>query len=234
MREATDPPRWPCAVVFDLDGTLVDSAPDIQEALNAAFGPLGVPTFELRAVKTLIGGGAPAAVRRAAAMVGLALSSPDETRVLSRFYDVYVAASARGRGLYPGAHELLAALASRGVALALCTNKAEHVTAVALKALEIDRYFGAVVGALDDRPKKPSPEPVLLALRGLGATAGEAVMVGDTSADIGAAKAAGLRSIAIAHGYAKGPVEDLGADRVVGSLGEVDAALAEIGRLRRT
>jgi phosphoglycolate phosphatase len=225
-------PAWPRAIVFDLDGTLVDSAPEIQEALNAAFGPIGVPPFELAAVKTLIGGGAPAAVRRAAQMVGLALPEPEERRVLAHFYEVYVAASARGRGLYPGARELLASLADEGFGLAICTNKAEHVTAVALDALGIRPFFGAVVGALDGRAKKPDPEPVLAALAGLGIAASDAVMVGDTSADIGAARAAGLPSIAIAHGYAKVPVMELGADAVVADLSGVRAALTTLASRR--
>ncbi len=223
---------WPRAIVFDLDGTLVDSAPEIQEALNAAFGPLGVPAFELPAVKTLIGGGAPAAVRRAAEMVGLALPEAEERRVLAHFYEVYVAASARGRGLYPGARELLSALGSEGIRLAICTNKAEHVTAVALEALGIRPYFGAVIGALDGRPKKPDPAPVLAALAGLGAAPAEAVMIGDTSADIGAARAAGVPSIAIAHGYAKVPVAELGADAVVADLAGVRSALSALARAR--
>ena len=225
---------WPRAVIFDLDGTLVDSAPDIQAAINAAFGPLGVAPFELPAVKTLIGGGAPAAVARAAEMAGLTLSPRDEARTLERFYEVYAMASAKGEGLYPGAHDLLERLAGRDWALAICTNKAQHVTDIAVEALGIRRYFRAVVGARDDLPKKPDAAPVLAALAGLAADAADAVMIGDTSADIGAARAAGVPSIAIGHGYAKVPIDRLGADAVVADLAGVEAAIAQLAERRNS
>ena len=220
---------WPHAIVFDLDGTLVDSAPDIQLAVNAAFARLGVAPWGLDAVKGLIGGGAPAAVARAAAMSGITLSAADEKQTLDRFYAVYSEASAAGRELYPGAHALLDLLAGREIPLGLCTNKAEPIALIALKALRIDRYFGAVVGARDDLPKKPDPAMVLAALGPLGVGPAHALMVGDTKADIGAAKAAGVRSVAISHGYSQVPVHSLGADAVIAALPELPAAIERLG-----
>ncbi len=221
-------PGWPRAIVFDLDGTLVDSAPDIQLAVNAAFAPLGVAPWELSAVKGLIGGGAPAAVARAAAMAGLTLSAADERQTLDRFYAVYAEASAEGRGLYPGARELLEHLRGRGIALGLCTNKAEPIALIALEALDIARFFGAVVGARDDLAKKPDAAMLLAALDPLGVGPAHALMIGDTKADIGAAKAAGVRSIAISHGYSQVPVETLGADWVIGALSELPATIERL------
>ncbi len=219
---------WPRAIVFDLDGTLVDSAPDIQLAINAAFAPLGVAPFELAQVKGLIGGGAPAAVARAAAMAGLTLAPDDEKAALARFYPVYAEASAKGRGLYPGAAELLAHLTDRGIPLGLCTNKAEPITAIALEALGIRPFFSAVVGARDDLPKKPDPTMLRAAFTPLGADAASVLMVGDTAADIGAAHAAGCRSIAISHGYSRVPVADLGADGIIHHLAELSGAIATL------
>ncbi|MGE0698604.1 MAG: HAD-IA family hydrolase [Hyphomicrobiaceae bacterium] len=225
------PAGWPRAIVFDLDGTLVDSAPDIREAINAAFAPLGVEPFDLEAVKGLIGGGAPAAVSRAARLHGLTLSKEEEQAALARFYPVYAEASSAGRGLYPGALELLDRLAREGVPLGLCTNKAQPITEIALRALGIGHFFRSVIGARDDLPKKPDAAPLLAAIAPLGIAApAEVVMVGDTAADIGAAKAAGCRSIAIAHGYSRVPVASLGADAVVGSLGEVPAVVEVLAR----
>lgn len=231
----TAPTRaWPRAIVFDLDGTLVDSAPDIREAINAGFGPLGVSPFELAQVKTMIGGGAPAAVRRAASIAGRTLAADEEAQALARFYEVYAARSAEGRGLYPGAQELLSALKSEGRALAICTNKAQHITDIALKALGIGHFFGSVIGARDDLPKKPDAAPVLAALAGIGAGPADAVMIGDTSADIGAARAAGVKAIAIAHGYSRVPITELGADAVVENLGQVMASIRDIAGLAQS
>ena len=226
------PEGWPRAIVFDLDGTLVDSAPDIRLAINAAFAPLGIAPFELEAVKSLIGGGAPAAVARAAGMVGLALTPDEEKAALARFYPVYAEASAAGRGLYPGAIELLDRLAAHGLPLGLCTNKAQPITEIAIEALGIGRYFRAVVGARDDLPKKPDPAPLLAAIQPLGAGPADVVMVGDTAADIGAARAARVRSVAIGHGYSRVDIGELGADAVIGSLGELPAALIALARAR--
>lgn len=224
---------WPRAIVFDLDGTLLDSAPDIQRAINAAFAPLGVPAFELATVKAMIGGGAPAAIAKAAALAGLSLSTSEARVVLDRFYPVYASASGEGRGLYPGAHALLERLARAGVRLAICTNKAQPVTDIAVRALGIDTYFQAVVGARDDLPKKPHPAPVLEALAALGVAAADALMVGDSAADVGAAKAAGVAIVALAHGYAGSPADALGADGVAQDLVGVDAAITAL-RTSRT
>jgi phosphoglycolate phosphatase len=221
---------WPRAIVFDLDGTLVDSAPDIRLALNAAFAPLGVPPFELEAVKGFIGGGGRAAIGRAAATVGLALAEAETEAALERFYPVYAEASAAGRGLFPGAIELLKHLIERGLPLGLCTNKAQPITDIAVVALGIAPYFRAVIGARDDLPKKPDPTMLRTAIALLGAEPAGVLVVGDSGADIGAAKAAGCRSVAIRHGYSRQPVDQLGADAVISVLPELPDAIAALSR----
>ena len=223
-------PRWPKAVIFDLDGTLVDSAPDIAQALAAGFGPLGVAPFALADVHGFIGSGAAVAIRRAAKTVGLELSAEQESGVYTRFMETYAAASAEGNGLYPGTHELLASLSSLDVRLGLVTNKADPITRIALGALGIDRYFGAVVGARDGLPKKPDPAGLHEALARLAVAPTEAVMVGDSGSDIGAARAAGCRAIAVSYGYAHKPPIELGADIVVDRLADVPAALTSLMR----
>ena len=216
---------WPRAVIFDLDGTLVDSAPDIREAVNDGFGPLGIAPFSLDAVKGLIGGGAAVAVRRASEKLGVTLQPDDEAAVLERFMATYARVSAEGRGLYPGVHEVLAQLKAEGRGLALCTNKAEAITQITLKALGISGYFGAVVAARDDLPKKPDPAMLLAALAPFGVATADAVMIGDSHADIDGARAAGLRSLAVSYGYSATPAAQLGANRVIDRLAELPAAL---------
>lgn len=232
MAATLDGSGWPRAIVFDLDGTLVDSAPDIQLAINATFGPFGVPPFDLTAVKSMIGGGARAAIGRAAALAGLSLSEADTDEALSRFYPIYGEASSAGRGLYPGAMELLSVLTRQGVPLGLCTNKAEPITAIALDALGIRGFFRTVVGARDDMPKKPDPTMLRAAFIPLatGVEACDVLMIGDTAADIGAARAAGCRSIAISHGYSRVPPAELGADAIVECLADIPAAIARLVR----
>ncbi len=219
---------WPRAVIFDLDGTLVDSAPDIQEAIEAAFRPLGVAPFSLETVQGLIGGGAAAAVKRATAKLGLVLSAANEAAVLQRFMIDYARVSAKGRGLYPGAQDLLGVLRAEKIGVALCTNKAESITLITIEALGIAGYFGSVVAARDDLPKKPDPAMLLRALAPFDVAPSEAIMIGDSHADIDAARAAGMSSIAVSYGYSATPASELGANLVVDRLADVPDALATL------
>lgn len=220
--------NWPDVIVFDLDGTLVDSAPDIARSLAAGFGPLGIPPFPLDQVKTMIGGGASVAIRRAAEVAKFRLDPETEKGIYGRFMETYAVASAEGKGIYPGAIELLETLRGRGIGLGLCTNKSEPIAHIALDALRITRFFDVVIGQKEGRPRKPDPAGVVEAFTALGAAASETVMIGDSQADIGAARSAGCRSIAVSYGYSRVPVKDLGADCIVDRLQDIPVALTQI------
>jgi phosphoglycolate phosphatase len=211
----------PKAIVFDLDGTLVDSAPEIATALNSAMAGIGQPPFPLTEVQTFIGGGAAVALKRALAVRGTSIDDAEFDAMMVSFYRVYAEVSEAGNGLYPGVMETLAELSRRGMPLGLCTNKAAPITAIALRALGIASFFTAVIGARDDLPRKPAPDMLLAALAKLGARPAEALVVGDSRSDIGAARAAGCPVIAVSYGYAHGPVADLRADRIIDRMGDL-------------
>lgn len=220
--------RFPKAVVFDLDGTLVDSAADIARAINAGFELVGVPPFTPHDVHRMVGGGAAVAIQRAAEAAGIKLSDTEHARVMERFFAKYREVSAEGNGLYPGARELLVGLRARGVKTALCTNKAEPVAHIAVKALGIADLFDVTVGARDDRPRKPFPDMIHACIDPAGVAARDAVMIGDSRADCEAARAAGVPVILTSFGYSTTPVAELKPDAIVGHLDEVMGWLPKV------
>ncbi len=216
---------FPRAVVFDLDGTLIDSAGDIADVLNDCLAEHGIAPFDEPAVVTMIGSGAKVLVERALDRLG----RRDETDLLDRLYEKFAAryeALGAGRSKpFPGAVELLAQLESAGVGLGICTNKPAAITARVLDQLHLTRWFGAIVGETPLLARKPDKAMLLATLGQLAATPQEAVMIGDSAADIGTAKAAGVRSIAVSFGYTTIPPRELGADAVVDHMNEVPAVL---------
>lgn len=219
---------WPRAVVFDLDGTLVDSAPDIAEALTVAMTPAGAKPFVAADVVKLIGGGAMAAIDKALITADLKVSDAEKQRIYDTFMDAYRGVSAKGRGLFDGAEELLGGLNGDGVGCGICTNKAEDVAAIALQALGIKHHFKSIIGASPRLPKKPDPAMLRANLNELGVWPEEAVMIGDSPADHGVARAAGVRVILVDFGYTHTPVHEIGADAVVSHLREIPAALRRL------
>ncbi|NNG04391.1 MAG: phosphoglycolate phosphatase [Inquilinus sp.] len=226
----TDAPSaaLPRAVLFDLDGTLVDSAPGIAEVINHVLVPLGCPPLALAAVREMIGDGAPRLLERALAAHALALPPAEEDILLTRYLALLEASPPGPACLFPGATEVVSALAAEGVALGLCTNKPVAATRSALRALRLDDRFGVVLGGDSLSRRKPDPEPLLAALAELGRTVEGAVMIGDSTADIDAARAAGMASIAVRYGYSRKPVDGLGADLVIDRLSDLAGALRRL------
>jgi phosphoglycolate phosphatase len=217
---------WPQAVVFDLDGTLIDSAGDIARALNAAMQNRGFPPFEMTKVKEMIGGGIPKLIERAFLSHGL--TRVDLMPVVADFMAAYSADPIAATTLYDGALPLLRRLHADGVKIALCTNKEQQISKDILRRLGIHHFFASIVGERDGLPRKPDPEPLLLALRELGVAPGQAVMVGDSGADSGTAKAAGVPIVLVSYGYSHTPVAELAPDAVIDHLDQLDATLAEL------
>jgi phosphoglycolate phosphatase len=214
---------WPRAVIFDLDGTLVDSAPDIASALNEVLGRRDLPAFPLEKVKAMIGGGIPTLIRRALTAHGV--EPQDIEPLVTDMLDVYAGRATALTVLYDGAKDVLDGLKAAGVKMAVCTNKNQAITEIILRDLGVASYFGSVVGARQGQPKKPDAGPINLVLHELGVTADQAVMVGDSGADAGAAKAAGVPVVLASFGYCHDPLESLGPDAIIDGF---DALLATL------
>jgi phosphoglycolate phosphatase len=220
-------PPFPFDVVaFDLDGTLADTAPDLSAALNHALARLGRRAVPPESVRRLVGHGAEALLRRGLAATG----EPDErlvARGLPIFLDFYAANIADGTRPYPGVEAALDALRSEGVRLAVCTNKVEALTHSVMAALGWQSRFDSVVGGDTLKVSKPDPAPLREAIARAGG--GRAAFVGDSITDADTARAAGIPFVAVGFGFSDRPVEQLGADRLIDSYGELVAALRSLG-----
>jgi len=199
------------AVIFDLDGTLVDSAPDLIGALDTLLIAHGRTPIGVAAGRALIGDGAAKLVERGFAARG-GLPAP-LAALVPPFIDLYEERLARLTRPFAGVPETLAALAAGGLALGLCTNKPDRATATLLEALDLARHFAAVIGG--DGRRKPDPEPVLRCLAALGATPDTTLFVGDSPVDHQAARAAGLPVALVSFGYTPVPVRSLAPDHVL-------------------
>ena len=207
------------AIIFDLDGTLVDSARDLQDATNVLLSEEGLRPISLDEVKSMIGDGAAKLVERAVAATG-----GDGTRLpelIARFLKIYEGNASRYTQAYPGVPDTLKGLHGLGLALAVVTNKPYAATMEILEALGLSGYFGAVVGGDTLPERKPHPAPLLLALERLGVAPGAALMVGDNYHDVQAARAAGVRAFAVTYGYSHKPHAELGADRLIDAMPEL-------------
>lgn len=208
----------PKAIVFDLDGTLVDSARDIVAALDRLLVERGRPAVGFEAGRAMIGDGARVLIERGFAATGGPVGDIDGA--LKRWFELYAADIAGHSQPYPGVRETLTALKARGIALAVCTNKADAPSRQLLAELDLALPFAAVVGG-DVPHRKPDPRHILDTLAALGARPGEALMVGDSPNDAKAAQAAGLPVVIVDYGYSHIPVRELGADAVISRFGQL-------------
>jgi 2-phosphoglycolate phosphatase, prokaryotic len=215
------------AVVFDLDGTLIHSLPDLTAAVNHLLAEEGRDPVTEAEVGPMVGDGAHTLVSRAFAARG-GLPGPDVEPYLARFLAFYEPNSTVLTKPFPHVVPTLERLKARGIALAVCTNKPTAATHEILAALGLGQYFAVVVGGDDTPALKPNPAHLNAVLDRLGVAHDEAVMVGDSINDVLAAKGAGVTCIAVSFGYARVPAKDLGADLVVDDFRTV--ADAVVGR----
>lgn len=195
----------PAALVFDLDGTLIDSAPDIQAAVNHMLADQGQPALDLKTVTSFVGNGLPKLVERVLQHCNIDLQHHAAlTQTTLTFYKQNAAARTR---LYPGALPALEALKARGHPLGICTNKPEGPTRDILRAFALDPFFDAVIGGDTLAVRKPDPAPLFAAFEPLGGA--KRIYVGDSEVDAETAARAKLPFFLFSEGYRKSPVQDL-------------------------
>jgi phosphoglycolate phosphatase len=216
------------ALAFDLDGTLIDSAPDIAIAVNRLLADLGRPELDLPDIRRMIGDGAGTLVERALTAASVPHRAEELNGYLKRFLAHYEAEPVRLTRAYAGVPETLAVLRAAGYRCAVCTNKPQRATDMILEALGLASYFGAILGADAVQNRKPHPDHLAAALTAIGATSGEAVMIGDSANDVAPARALSMPSIVMAYGYGRAPLSELGADLILEDFAGLPDALRKI------
>ncbi len=218
-------PTSPLVIVFDLDGTLVDSAPDLLNTLDFILNEYNVAPVDRDATRNMIGGGARQLLVRALERAGVVPSQAEMDAMTKRFIEHYAAHIADVSRPFPGLDRALDALEARGMRLAVCTNKTERLARLLLDRLDLTRRFAAITGADTYGVAKPNPRPLFSTISASGGVAPRAVMVGDSATDIATAKAAGVPSVAVTFGYTETPAQQLGADRVIDHFDALEAAV---------
>ncbi len=216
-------------IIFDLDGTLVHSAPDLHAAANVALAHVGRPILDLALVTSFVGDGVEKLVERCVAHSGDAPESV-HSAALRAFLDSYGANMTTLTKPYPGVLACLQVLKAHGAILGVCTNKPTGPAREVCRALDLDRYFDVILGAEAGRPKKPNPQPLLECAERMGAEAGSVIYVGDSAVDYETAKNAGVPFRFFTGGYLNGPpleVDDASKIDDWSHPGISDALLAE-------
>jgi phosphoglycolate phosphatase len=219
-------------VVFDLDGTLVDTAPDLVDTLNVVFAREGLPPVPFGAARTMIGGGARRMIERGLASEGRAFTAADVDRLFEGFIAHYAAHIADRSQPFPGLDAALDQLAARTCRFAVCTNKLEWLSRRLLDALGMTTRFAAICGQDTFGIQKPDPEILRRTIRQAGGSLDRAVMVGDSANDIDTARAAGVPVVAVDFGYTDTPVAQLGPDRIIGHFSDLPAMVFDLAKAR--
>lgn len=211
----------PLAVIFDLDGTLIDSAPDIHAAAAHMLTGLGAEALPLETVIGFIGNGTAKLVERCLKASDLPSEGPEFTAAHAAFLSEYLQNSTRLTALYPGVAGLLDLLRDKGIRLGICTNKPMGPTRAILAGLEIDDRFHTVIGGDSLAVRKPDPAPLLRCISEMGITPGDALYVGDTSVDYATARAAKVRFVYFEGGYQRRDIPDFAPDLRVSHMGGI-------------
>ncbi len=213
----------PALMIFDLDGTLIDSVADLAHAINAMLAELGRDPLPLGEVRAMVGDGMAKLVERA--LAARHCDGADATAAQRSFLRFYEAEPVRATLPYRGVRPALELLRENAVALAVCTNKPAHLAEVILETLDLARYFARIVGG-DSLPyRKPDPRVLRTMLQAFGVPPQRALMVGDSEVDALAAQGAGVPLVLMTHGYRRGPVQDIPCLAAIDDFGQLAAVL---------
>jgi phosphoglycolate phosphatase len=216
------------AVLFDLDGTLVDTAPDLVATLNVIFARIGLPPVAYEHARSMVGGGARRMIERGLTAENRALEPDKLNALVGDFIDHYAAHIADQSKPFEGVEAALVELAGRGCVLAVCTNKLEWLARRLLDALRLSHHFVAICGADTFQLQKPDPQFLQRTVCLMGCQLSGAIMVGDSITDVAMAKAAGVAVIAVTYGYTELPITTLGADRIITSFAELPKTILDL------
>lgn len=215
-------------IVFDLDGTLVDTAPDLIGALNFVLEREGVPPLPLPSARNMIGAGARRLIERGLEREGRTVRAEDVARMTADFIDYYAAHIAEASRPFEGLDDALDHLAARGFRFAVCTNKLEGLSRRLLDQLGLTARFAAICGADTFGVSKPDPAILRQTVARAGTELSATIMVGDAGTDIGVARRAGVPVIGVSYGYTDVPIAELKPDRLIHHLSELPLAAQEL------
>ncbi|ABE39289.1 HAD family hydrolase [Rhodopseudomonas pseudopalustris] len=215
-------------VVFDLDGTLIDTAPDLINALNYILVREGMPAVPFASARNMIGQGARRLLERGLELDGRVISPDDVNRLAVDFIDYYAANIAVESRPFEGLEATLDELAGQGYRFAVCTNKLEWLSKLLLDQLGLSSRFAAICGADTFGVAKPDPAILRETVAKAGGDLSSAVMVGDAGPDVGVARRAGIPVIGVEFGYTEVPIAELNPDLLVGHMRDLPGAVARL------
>lgn len=212
-------------VVFDLDGTLADTAEDIQQALASALAAYRLPPVDIRAVRLMIGGGKRMLIKRALDRLCQDSNQLPIDEMVETFHREYLARKNASSRLFPGVRRGVERLHAQGTRLGICSNKPDDLVRMLIRDLGLESCIAASTGARPGLPRKPDPKPLLDVVARLGATPDRTLYVGDSDTDVRTARAAGCPVVLVTYGYTARPARQLGADAVVDTIDEIALAV---------
>jgi phosphoglycolate phosphatase len=215
-------------IIFDLDGTLVDTAPDLIATLNVVFAREGLPPVDYDTARNLIGGGAKAMIARGIESEGRSLEPAKVDQMFTDFIAYYAEHIADHSQPFPGLVDALDTLAANGSRFAVCTNKLEGLSVLLLEKLKLADRFEAICGQDTFKIQKPDPEILRRTIAAAGGSLERSIMIGDSETDIRTARAAGIPVVAVDFGYSESPVTEFAPDRVISHFAQLPGAVTAI------